>query len=222
MQIQYTDKIKIQGIKILVYGQAKLGKTRLSATAPNPFIFSAEQGLLSLRRERVAFTLINTLKDIDDAYDWMTKSAEARKFQTFCLDSISEIAEMVLANELGKTKDPRAAYGEMAKTVFARFRKFRDFIGPHVYFIAKEEYDKDTINGGLWYMPSFPGKQLGMAAPYFYDIVARLANMRPADGQNYLALQCKADASVTAGDRSGSLNIYEEPHLGKLFAKILA
>jgi hypothetical protein len=222
MQIQHTDEIKINGIKILVYGQAKLGKTRLSATAPSPFIFSAENGLLSLRRERVAFTTITTLKDIDEAYQWMTTSKEARCYQTFCLDSISEIAEIVLANELGKTKDPRAAYGEMAKTVFARFRKFRDFAGPNVYFIAKEEYDKDTLNGGMIYLPSFPGKQLGMAAPYFYDIVARLASIRAQDGNYYTALQCKADTSVTAGDRSGSLNIIEEPHLGNLFAKILA
>ena len=222
MQIQSTDSVKVQGVKVLVYGRAGTGKTRLAATAPAPFIFSAENGLLSLRKERIPFTTINTLKDLDEAYKWLTTSKEARNFQTFSLDSISEIAEIVLANELGRTKDPRQAYGEMAKVVFDKFRKFRDFNGPHILFISKEDFVKDEQIGGMYFGPSFPGKQLVTQAPYFFDMVFRMTLLKDKEGKNFSALQTQPDSNVNAKDRSGALDFWEEPNLTKIFNKVLA
>lgn len=51
IEIRKTNDISVtgRGIKLAVYGGAGIGKTRLSATAPNPLIISAESGLLSLK-----------------------------------------------------------------------------------------------------------------------------------------------------------------------------
>ena len=41
------------GIKVLVYGGAGVGKTVLTATLPNPVLISAESGSLSLRESNL-------------------------------------------------------------------------------------------------------------------------------------------------------------------------
>ena len=50
------------GVKVLVYGAPGAGKTRLCATAPKPFILSAESGLLSLRKEKLPYQVLSTEK----------------------------------------------------------------------------------------------------------------------------------------------------------------
>jgi len=44
-----TTEAKTQGINVLVYGRAGVGKTTLIRTAPKPIIISIERGLLPLR-----------------------------------------------------------------------------------------------------------------------------------------------------------------------------
>lgn len=210
-----------QGIKVLVYGRAGVGKTRLCATAPNPVIFSAESGLLSLRRFNLPYHEIKTINDLIEAYTWCLRSNEARQFATICLDSVSEIAEVVLKNELGKTKDPRKAYSEVLTQMLNIVRDFRDLLGRNVYFSAKEEYGKDDTTGGMFFMPSMPGNRLGQQMPYYFDEVFRLASFRDQQGKEFEAVQTRADNQVIAKDRSGALDSFEPPNLSHIFAKII-
>ena len=49
-----TDRAaQLNGVKVLVYGQAGAGKTVLASTAPAPFLISAEGGELSLRNVQI-------------------------------------------------------------------------------------------------------------------------------------------------------------------------
>lgn len=221
IKIQYTnDPRQFNGVKCLAYGRSGSGKTRLAATAPRPIILSAEQGLLSLRKERVPFILIDSYTALEEAHAWVTKSAEARNFDTIGLDSVSEIAEVVLAEEKAKTRDPRKAYGELSTSMLALLRDFRDLPQKHVYFIAKEE--NQDVNGTRVARPSFPGQQLAQNMPYFFDEVFHLiTNLNPADGSIVSALKTQSDQYSEAKDRSGSLNLWEPPHLGQIFAKIM-
>src|SRR5579859_7128243 len=96
-----------QGVKCCVYGLAGVGKTRLSRTAPRPIILSAESGLLSLRKENLPYIEIKNYAALTEAYNWSMQSAEARQFDTYLLDSCSEIGEVVLADLRTRHKDPR-------------------------------------------------------------------------------------------------------------------
>lgn len=212
------DAAMNQGIKVLVYGLSGAGKTVLASTAPSPIILSAEAGLLSLADKDVPYIQIASMTDLDDAYAWLTESDESKQFETICLDSISEIAEVVLASEKAKTKDPRKAYGEMADQMTALIRAFRDIDGKHVYFSAKCEKDKDE-DGRILYSPSMPGNKTGQALPYFFDEVLALRVEKGEEG-SWRGLLCQPDGLWTAKDRSGILEDWEEPDLGKLFAKM--
>jgi hypothetical protein len=220
MQVRSTNQITAaDGIKCVIYGRSGTGKTYSLASAPAPFILSAEKGLLSLRKLSVAYTEINTYKELTDAYMWVMQSSEAKKFQTYALDSMSEIAEVVLAEELRKTKDPRKAYGEMQQQMYNLIRNFRDLKGKNVVFIAKqmliEEGQLPVIQRAS---PLMPSKALQNATPYFFDLILHMDILKH-DGVNYRVLHTCSSLEWDAKDRSGNLNPIEQPDFSAIFKK---
>lgn len=211
------------GVKILVYGKAGMGKTTLCATCPSPIILSAEGGLLALARWNLPYIEIKTLGELRDAYGWARSSAEAKQFQTICLDSISEIAEVVLSvaksPKPGAKVDGRQAYGSMIDDMTKVVREFRDLPGYHVYMSCKQERIKDEATGVVLNGPSMPGNKLGQAMPYFPDEVFQL-DFEGFHPQQYRVLRTQPDMLNDAKDRSGVLQPIEEPHLGKIINKI--
>ncbi len=224
-----------QGIKVLAYSQSGVGKTVLCATAPTPIILSAEKGLLSLRKDNIeklygvatpgiSYNIpvlsIATVVDLSDIYRWLTESAEAKQFETICMDSITEIAEQVLANSKKLQADPRKAYGEMADHMIALVKAYRDISGKNVYMTAKLDKDKDEVSGMMMYGPSMPGKQTGPALPYLFDEVFRLGVGKDKDQKEFRFIQTQPDLQFTAKDRSGTLDAFEPAHLTHIFNKI--
>lgn len=207
------------GVKVLVYGQAGAGKTSLIPTLPSPVILSAEGGLLSIAGHDLPFIEISDIATLREAYEWLTSSAEAAQFKSVALDSISEIAEVVLNAEKKATKDPRQAYGAMQEQVTDIVRAFRDLPGRHVFFTAKVEKAADE-QGRILYAPSMPGNKLAQQLPYFFDEVFALRIERDADGNNQRALMTSGDGLWQAKDRSGRLDAWEAPDLGAIIAKI--
>lgn len=224
------------GVKVLIYGDSGMGKTMIAATAPSPVLISAESGLLSLKSANVArvfganqteitynmpVILVRNVDDLVEAHRWCATSAEARSFQTVGLDSISEIAEVVLNNAKRQVKDPRQAYGELIEKMESLVRSFRDLPGKHVYMAAKMEPMKDELTGVVRFGPSMPGAKLGPKFPYFFDEVFRLAVNKDPQGNSYRYLQTQPDLQFVAKDRSGALASIERPHLSYCFSKIL-
>ena len=125
--------------KFLVYGAAGAGKTYLIRTLPNPILLSAESGLLSIKDTRLPYLLIDTPQALNEAYVWLTQSEEAKNYQSIAIDSLSEIAEIILSGEKKIAKDPRQAYGATQDQMTDIIRAFRDLPSKHVYFSAKVE-----------------------------------------------------------------------------------
>ena len=208
------------GIKALIYGRAGAGKTYMARTAPSPIILSAEAGVLSLRDVQIPMVQIQTVEDLSEAYDWLTSSAEAQAFQTVYIDSISEIAEVVLTNAKKQVKDPRQAYGELIEKMMMSVRAFRDLPGKHVVMLAKQESHKDEVTQVTSYGPAMPGTKLGNQLPYSFDEVFRLGIGKLPTGEEYRFIQTAPDIQYEAKDRSGSLDALEPPDLTLIFNKI--
>jgi hypothetical protein len=216
-----TKDAHVNGVKILCYGSSGAGKTRLCATTGGKtVILSAEAGLLSLREHDIPFIQIQGIDDIYQAYDYLANDPEGQTFSWICLDSISEIGEVVLSAGKKSAKDPRAAYGDLQEKMGDLLRAFRDIPGRNVYFSAKQDRIKDEATGIMLYGPSMPGQKLGLQLPYFFDEVFVLRAERSPDGSLVRTLQTFQDVQYTAKDRSGALAPYEDPDLGAIATKI--
>ena len=195
------------------------GKTSLIKTLPNPIVLSAEGGLLSIQDADLPFIEIGDMDTLKEAYSWLAGSDEAKQYQSVALDSISEIAEVVLNAEKKATKDPRQAYGAMQEQMADIIRAFRDLPGRHVYMSAKLEKTQDEM-GRVLYAPSMPGNKTGQALPYFFDEVLALRVEKDGEGVTQRALMCDSDGLWLAKDRSGKLEAWEAPDLGAIIAKM--
>jgi len=219
INLKRTGTLSANGVKLLVYGQAGSGKTSLIRTLPEPIVLSAEGGLLSIQDADLPFIEVTSMDDLREAYEWVAGSDEAKAFASVALDSISEVAEVVLQYELKRNKDGRAAYGELNSTMNELIRAFRDLPGKHVYMSAKLEKSQDEM-GRMLYNPGMPGKSLTQGLPYFFDEVLALRVEKDADGNTQRALMCDSDGLWAAKDRSGKLDAWEAPDLGALIVKI--
>jgi phage nucleotide-binding protein len=219
INLKRTGTLGAQNVRLLVYGQAGAGKTSLIPTLPDPVVLSAEGGLLSIQGADVPFIEVSSMETLREAYAWLKSSAESMQYNSVALDSISEIAEVVLAAEKKGSKDPRQAYGAMQDQMAELIRAFRDLPGRHVYFTAKLEKSQDEM-GRILYSPSMPGNKTGQALPYFFDEVLALRIEKDAEGITQRALMCDSDGLWVAKDRSGKLDAWEAPDLGEIIRKI--
>lgn len=219
--LKSTKNASADGIKILIHGLAGAGKTTLLATTDAPtIILSAEAGLLSLRGYDIPVIEIKTLDELYEAYAFVAENPEGQQFKWVCLDSISEIAEVVLNHEKKVAKDPRQAYGALAEKMTDLVRAFRDLPGRNVVFLAKQERAKDEQTGAMLYFPSMPGNALKQGIDYFFDEVLALRVEKDGDGNPTRWLQTNRDYNYAAKDRSGALDMFEPANLTQLAAKI--
>lgn len=217
------DSAAISGLKFLVHGPAGAGKTSLcGTTGESTVIISAESGLLSLRGHDIPVIEVKTLDQLYEAYDFVVNDPQGQDFKWICLDSISEIAEVVLNHEKKAAKDPRQAYGALAEKMTDLIRAFRDLPGRNVYFSCKQERAKDEQTGAMLYFPSMPGNMLKQGVGYFFDFVFSLRVEKDDEGNPTRWLQTSRDFNYEAKDRSGSLDMFESPDLAAIASKVIS
>lgn len=214
------------GVKAIVYGPAGSGKTPLINTAPRPVLLACEPGLLSMRGSTVPTFIGATAKSIDEFFDWLFSSNETKNFDTVAIDSLSQLCEIFLEEELtGKSKGGNKAhglqaYGNMATAVLKHIERLYFLQQKHTYLIAKIE----SVTGGVnnYVRPYYPGRQLPVAMPHKYDQILHLdIHNVPGVGQ-VRSFQAQSTIDVMARDRTGRLNMFEEPDFGKLVAKAMS
>lgn len=216
-----SDVASVQGVKGIVYGRSGIGKTSLASTVSNCLVVSTERGLLSLGRFNIPYIECGNIADVRSALAWVKNNGRQQGFSTIMVDSITEVTEQILAEELPKAgKEPRRAYNVLQQEGLEIMKEWRDLVGFNVMFTAKEIRDKDEQTGGMIYQPNFPGKALGYAAPYLFDFVFHMETYE-AQGQRSRVLRTQPNAQYEAKDRSGRLFEIEAPDLGQIFAKIM-
>ena len=220
-----SSKQVVHHVNCMVYGESGIGKTTILATAPKPLIISIEGGLLTLANKDVPVIEVSSFKEIDEVHSWLQKSKEADKYQTICTDSMSEEAELILSEEMQKTRDGRQAYGAMADIMAFSIRGFRD-LPKHTVFTAKVRKIVDDSTGSIKFYPSVPGQQLLNNLPYFFDEVFRMdfgmtKKTADAPARQYRYIDTVGNRQYICKDRSGKLDAKEPADLAYIFKKIL-
>lgn len=210
MKLISTKDVHADGVKLLVYGASGTGKTTMIQTATNPFIISSESGLLALADHDIPAVEVVNEKGLEEAYKYALNS----DYDTICLDSVSDIAESILAEYKAKFTDGRQAYGKLGDIMSKYLRLFRNMKGRHVYLTAKE--GKLEMSGVSMAQPAMPGQTLTTNIPYFFDEVLRLE----ADRKGNRILHTAANFTQVAKDRSGKLDKTEEANISSIISKI--
>jgi phage nucleotide-binding protein len=208
IEITSTKDSVMDGLKVLVYGPSGSGKTTLIKTMPNPLIISSERGLLPLAGFDFPVIHIENEADLRKALKYC-KSREC-EYDSICLDSLTDIAEVVLAEAQGLVKDGRQAYGMLLITMSSFIRDFKKLSGKNVYMTAQEEVKE--VNGIDLTRPKMPGQALTSALPYAFDEVFRLSS----DRKGVRKLLTEQTATKIAKDRTGKLDKEIDPDLGSV------
>ena len=159
------------------------------------------------------------------------KDLSLDKYDTFFIDSItvagrlsfrwSEQQPEAFSERTGK-KDVRSAYGLHGREMIAWLTHLQHARGKHVIFVAILEKIIDDFNRAEWAI-QLEGQKTGRELPGIVDQVVTMNFIDFNDGQPPArAFICTPNAwGYPAGDRSGRLAQIEEPHLGKLIAKLV-
>src|ERR1019366_1373634 len=110
------DFAKTFGVKLLCYGPPGSAKTPMCNYAPRPLLLATEPGLLSMRGSTVPTYEASTPAKINDFFKWFFSSVETKNFDTLCIDSVSQMADVFLQQSLKDNKHGMKAYGEMAES----------------------------------------------------------------------------------------------------------
>lgn len=209
------------GVKCVVYGGPGAGKTPVVKTAPRPVMCVVEPGMLSMRdADHVLAWDAYTADRIDEFFKWFFGSNESKQFDTLAIDSISQLAEIILTQELNRCKDGRKAYGEMSRRVMDIVNNLYYYPQKHIYLIAKQTNSDE--NGVIVKRPFFPGQDLNVKIPHMYDEILHMGeNLIPGVPKAVTCFRCIPAFNVTARDRSGRLYEFEPPDLSYIFAKCM-
>ena len=95
--------------------------------------------------------------------------------------------------------------------------------GEHVWFVGILDEKLDDFNRKV-FQPQIDGSKTGLELPGIVDEVITMAELPSDGGDPYRAFVCQTinPWGFPAKDRSGRLAQVEEPHLGRLMAKIRA
>lgn len=209
------------GVKSLAHGPPGSGKTPLIKTAPRPVLCATEPGLLSLRGSNVPCWEAFDANKMDEFWEWISSSNEAKNYDTICIDSISQMALLYLQRAQNNNKHGLAAYGQMARdtlkiTEGLYFMKYK-----HVYLTCMQEI-KDVGGGTMYRRPYFPGNEVNVQIPHRYDEILHVDKVRlPRIGETN-AIETGGNISARCRDRSGMLNQFEPCDLTALFNKCMS
>ena len=117
--------------------------------------------------------------------------------------------------------DVRGAYGLHGREMIGWLTHLQHTRAKNVWFVGILDEKLDDFNR-RFFAPQIDGSKTGNELPGIVDEVITMAEMADEGGKPYRAFVCQTlnQWGFPAKDRSGRLDLIEEPHLGRLMDKI--
>lgn len=152
------------------------------------------------------------------------------KYETIFIDSITEVGRLCFTwaklqpesfSERTGKPDTRGTYGLLGREMVDWLKQFQHAPRVNVWLVGLLNTVKDEF-GRTSHVMQIEGSKTALEAPGITDQVISMVQMQPEEGNPYRAFVCHAvnPWGYPAKDRSGRLDLIEEPHLGRLMAKI--
>ncbi len=156
--------------------------------------------------------------------------AALEKYDTVFVDSITVAGRLcfqwckgqpqAFSEKTGKP-DNRGAYGLHGQEMIAWLSHLQHTRGKNIWLVGILDEKLDDYNRKV-FTPQIDGSKTGLELPGIVDQVITMSEMQADDGSFYRAFinHTLNPFGFPAKDRSGRLELMEEPHLGRLMQKI--
>lgn len=228
-------------VKMLVYARPKVGKTRLSASAPGVLLVDInERGTKSVRRDfNPQVFPVTAWSDMDDVY-WYLKEG-SHPYKTVSVDGLTGLATLAMNFVLGEqvaldaSRDPdmptRQAWGKTGQLMKTQITNFRN-LDMNVVFTAlvranRAEEEDDDLAGDITYGPAVSpavSNHLEAAVDIIGYLMKRQVIVKKGGERKKVVrrrLILEGSERYLVGERSGTLPAYvDAPNLTELFETI--
>ena len=152
------------------------------------------------------------------------------RYETIFVDSITVAGRLcfqwcrgqpeAFSDKTGKP-DIRGAYGLHGREMIGWLTHLQHTRAKNVWFVGILDEKLDDFNRRV-FTPQIDGSKTGLELPGIVDEVVSMVELKADDGSPYRAFVCQTlnPHGFPAKDRSGRLDMVEEPHLGRLMSKI--
>ena len=152
------------------------------------------------------------------------------RYDTVFIDSITVAGRLcfqwcrgqpdAFSDKTGKP-DIRGAYGLHGREMIGWLTHLQHTRGKNIIFVGVLDEKLDDFNRKV-FVPQIDGAKTGLELPGIVDQVITMTDVKGDDGQLHRAFICQTLNAwgYPAKDRSGRLDLIEEPHLGRLMDKI--
>lgn len=152
------------------------------------------------------------------------------RYQTVFIDSITVAGRLcfqwakgqpeAFSDKTGKP-DIRGAYGLHGREMIAWLTHLQHTRSKNIWFVGILDEKLDDFNRKV-FVPQIDGAKTGLELPGIVDEVISMVELKDDEGAPYRAFICQTlnPFGFPAKDRSGRLDMIEEPDLGRLMTKI--
>jgi hypothetical protein len=194
--------------RLLIYGVAGVGKTKLAADAPNPVFLQTEDGLGNI--EAATFGLLRSFDAVMEAL--CSLYSEAHDFQTVVVDSLDWLEPLIWQHTAALHNQPNIetfGYGKGYLAALDTWRSFldgvnalRDERGMAVIFLAHAEirrFDSPETEPYDRYQPKLHARASALVQEHVDAVL--FANYRISTLKSDVGFNRKVVRGVSGGDR---------------------
>jgi hypothetical protein len=194
--------------RLLVYGVAGVGKTKLAADAPRPIFLQTEDGLGKLSAD--TFGMLRSYEDVQDALDVLYR--EDHGFQTVVLDSLDWLEPMIWKRTCRDNNWPDIEKPGFGKGYIAALDVWRDILdgmtllrderGMGVILIAHADikrFDSPETEPYDRYQPKLQSRAAALVQEHVDAVL--FANYRISTLKSDVGFKKQVTRGVSGGDR---------------------
>ena len=142
--IKKSNEIAIQrNVKMMVYGQAGMGKTTLALSAPSPLLLDFDNGVKRVNNAHLAEVGIVQITNWQEVMTLLTTEAgELAPFETIVVDTIGKMMDFIIAYRCGG-RNPRVQDWGVINSDFKWFVNALSGLNKHIIFVAHRDTRKE-------------------------------------------------------------------------------
>lgn len=130
-------------VKMMIYGQAGMGKTTLALSAPKPLLLDFDNGVKRVNNAQLADVGIVSVTSWLDVQNVLREDLSA--FDTIVVDTIGKMMDFIIAYRCGQ-RNPRIQDWGNINNDFKQFVQSVNMLNKHVVFVAHRDVQTDGEN----------------------------------------------------------------------------